>query len=262
MSKPPILDNKDAAAPSVFQPEALLREARRQKSLPAADVPAICILDPDGDILRALKASGAAKRVETWACYHTDLYAFDLAGGPAGIISCAVGAPFAVLLAEELFACGCRHLINLTSAGQIKPAGLPPYFVVIDRALRDEGTSYHYAAPAEFAEADARLVEAARSALANAGLRAVIGASWTTDAPFRETAAAIANARDKGALAVEMEAAALYAFARAHGVSVLCLAHVTNTMGQAERDFEKGGADGTTEALNVLAALAAALRAM
>ena len=66
------------------------------------------------------------------------------------------------------------------------------------------------------------------------------GASWTTDAPFRETEAAIKAARSKGVLAVEMEAAALYAFARKAGARILCLAHVTNTMGRAGADFEKG----------------------
>jgi len=62
-------------------------------------------------------------------------------------------------------------------------------------------------------------------------------------------------ARSKGVFAVEMEAAALYTFARAAGVSVLCLAHVTNTMAQAGDDFEKGEADGTAAALAVLAAV-------
>ena len=52
-----------------------------------------------------------------------------------------------------------------------------------------------------------------------------------------------------------MEAAALYAFARTAGVRVLCLAHVTNTMGQAGEDFEKGEADGTADALAVLEAI-------
>src|SRR5438128_7262559 len=135
------------------------------------------------------------------------------------------------------------------------PAGRLPYFVIIDRAIRDEGTSYHYAAPAEFAEADPYLVALAGEALAGKDLDAVVGASWTTDAPFRETAAAIAWARSKGALAVEMEAAALYAFARAASARVLCLAHVTNVMGQAEQDFEKGEADGTAAALAVLEAI-------
>jgi purine-nucleoside phosphorylase len=82
--------------------------------------------------------------------------------------------------------------------------------------------------------------------------RCVVGPSWTTDAPFRKTEEAIAAARAKDILAVEMEAAALYTFARTTGVSLLCLAHVTNTMGQAGADFEKGEADGTRDALMVL----------
>jgi uridine phosphorylase len=257
VAKPPILDSKDPAAPSVFAPKALLREARRQKGLAAADVPPVCILDPDGDIVRRLRDSGQAKPFDGWPCYHTRLDTFALGTRTVGIVGCAVGAPFAVLVAEELFASGCRLLLSLTSAGQIVAAGPPPYFVIIDRALRDEGTSYHYAAPTEFAQADPRLVAMAGDALAAKRLHAVVGACWTTDAPFRETAAAIDWARAKGLLAVEMEAAALYAFAGAAGVAVLCLAHVTNTMGQAEEDFEKGDADGTADALAVLEAISA-----
>ena len=252
MSSPPILDHKDPDAPSVFAPAALLREARRQKGLAVVDVPPVCVLDPDGDILRRLKTTGQAKRFDAWPCYHTELHTFELADETVGIVGCVVGAPFAVLVAEELAADGRRLLVSLTSAGQIVAAGPPPYFVVIDRALRDEGTSYHYAAPAEFAEADPRLVATVMDTLKREELRAFVGSSWTTDAPFRETAKAIESARAKGVLAVEMEAAALYAFARARSASVLCLAHVTNTMGQAERDFEKGEADGTADALKIL----------
>jgi uridine phosphorylase len=254
---PPILDNKHPHAPSVFAPTALLREARRQKRLAAIDVPPLCILDPDGDIVRRLRQTGRAQPFAGWPCYHTDLDAFGVGEKTVGIVGRAVGAPFAVLVAEELFASGCRFLLSITSAGQITPAGQPPYFVIIDRALRDEGTSYHYAPPAEFSEAEPRLVAAASQAIDRNGLQAVVGASWTTDAPFRETAAAIDWARGKGALAVEMEAAALYAFARAAGAALLCLAHVTNTMGRNEHDFEKGEADGTAAALAVIEAMVA-----
>ncbi len=252
---PPILHNKNAEHASVFRPQALLREARRQKKLAPAEVPTVCILDPDGDIVRRLRDDGRARRFEAWPCYHTRLHTFTLAARTVGILGCAVGAPFAVLIAEQLFASGCRFLISLTSAGQITPAGPPPYFVIIDRALRDEGTSYHYAAASDYSEASTSLVAMAREVLEANGLHAVVGSSWTTDAPFRETAQAIEAARAKGLLAVEMEAAALYAFARATGVHVLCLAHVTNTMGQAERDFEKGEADGVADALRVLEAI-------
>ena len=169
----PILDHKYHGEPSVFDPKALLREARRQKHLTVQDVPAVCILDPDGDVVRHLKASGKARRFASWPCYHTELHTFELAGDAVGIVGYAVGAPFAVLVAEELFACGCRFLLNLTSAGQIDAVAAPPYFVVIDRALRDEGTSYHYIAPSEFAEADPRLVAIAMEAVAREGLRVV-----------------------------------------------------------------------------------------
>jgi uridine phosphorylase len=252
---PSILADKDTSAPSVFLPAALLREARRQKGLATVDVPPVCILDPDGDIVRRLRQRGEAQPFEGWPCYHTRLDTFTLAGRIVGIVGCAVGAPFAVLIAEELFASGCRLLLSMTSAGQITPAGPPPYFVIIQRSLRDEGTSYHYATPSEYAEADPRLVAMAMESLKGTSQRVILGSTWTTDAPFRETAEAIEAARAKGVLAVEMEAAALYAFARATGVQVLCLAHVTNTMGQTGLDFEKGEADGTAGALSVLGAI-------
>jgi uridine phosphorylase len=236
---PPLLDNKNPSSPSVFRPAALLREARRQKGLTDVEVPAICILDPDGDIVRRLRNENRSKPFEPWPCYHTQLDAFELAGQTVGVIGCAVGAPFAVLIAEELFASGCRFLLSLTSAGQITPFGPTPYFVIIDRALRDEGTSYHYAPPSDYADADASLVARAAAALEKSNQPFFVGPTWTTDAPFRETTAAIEAARSQGILAVEMEAAALYAFARATGTAVLCLAHVTNSMGQAGEDFEK-----------------------
>jgi uridine phosphorylase len=255
MTKPPLLNNKNASAASVFRPAALLREARRQKGIPTINVPAVCILDPDGDMVRRLRREGRSKPFEGWPCYHTQLDVFELAGHTVGMVGCAVGAPFAVLIAEQLSECGCRLLLSVTSAGQIVAAGPTPYFVIIDRALRDEGTSYHYAAASEYGEADPTLVALADKALKVAGLRAIVGPTWTTDAPFRETAEAIEAARQRGILAVEMEAAALYTFARARQVPVLCIAHVTNAMGQVDQDFEKGAADGTAEALQILAAI-------
>jgi purine-nucleoside phosphorylase len=91
--------------------------------------------------------------------------------------------------------------------------------------------------------------------------RVIVGSTWTTDAPFRETAEAIDAARRKGILGVEMEAAALYAYAQSSGASVLCIAHVTNTMGQDGVDFEKGEADGTKDAIEVLGGVVSAYRA-
>ena len=136
--QPPILSNKIHQAPSVFTPDNLLREARRQKSLPAGTVPAICVLDPDGDIVQQLLVTGQAQRNPYWACYHTVMYTFTRGGLEYGILGNVVGAAFAVLVAEELFVSSCQLLISMTSAGQITPIGQPPYFILIERALRDD----------------------------------------------------------------------------------------------------------------------------
>lgn len=261
----PLLQGKALSAASVFQPAALLREARRQKGLPDIPVPPACLLDPDGDIVAHLQRTGRARPHRGWACYHTELVTFDLPGvpHPVGAIGRAVGASFAVLLAEQLFVSGCETLVSITSAGRIAEALPPaPHFVLIERALRDEGTSHHYLAPAPFAPMPepaliGRVAE--RLAVAAPGIAVLRGATWTTDAPFRETPDAIAAARAAGCLAVEMEAAALYAFAAAARRRVLCVAHVTNAMGQDEGDFEKGEAEGAADALRLLAGI---LRAM
>ncbi|HEY5080442.1 MAG TPA: nucleoside phosphorylase [Bauldia sp.] len=258
---PPIIEGKEYDAPSAFTPENLLREARRQKNLAVGSVPEICVLDPDGDIVRHLRATTRTRRHPLWACYHTDLYIFDQDGLQFGIIGCAVGAAFAVLVAEELFASGCQLLLSMTSAGQILPVQPPPYFIIIDRALRDEGTSYHYLPPSDFSEANPQLIGFAQEAVAAADMPVLVGAAWTIDAPFRETETAIEAARQVGILAVEMEAAALYAFARARGKPVLCFAHVTNQMAQIEGDFEKGVADGAQESLRLISITARQWRA-
>jgi uridine phosphorylase len=258
---PPILSHKHYDTSSAFTPESLLREARRQKGLSTGTVPGICVLDPDGDIVRHLRARGRAERHLSWACYHTDLYVFRHEAHEYGIVGCAVGAAFAVLIAEELFASGCRFLISVTSAGQTLPVRAPPYFIVIDRALRDEGTSYHYLPPSDYSVADAQLAQLAREALTAARISVQVGATWTTDAPFRETQEAINMASQAGILAVEMEAAALYAFAKARDRAVLCFAHVTNQMGRIEGDFEKGVADGAEESLKVISLVAGRWRA-
>jgi uridine phosphorylase len=254
--RPPLLDNKTYGEASAFVPENLLREARRQKGLKDGSVPSVCVLDPHGDIARQTKLNGRAIRDPDWACYHTELFRLTHGGLDLGIVPCAVGASFAVLVAEQLFAAGCQLLVSITSSGQLVELRSPPYFILIDKALRDEGTSYHYVPASEFSSAAPELIEAMSGAFGDLRVPVECGATWTTDAPFRETHTAIAAMKAKGLLAVEMEAAALYAFAEARGKPVICFAHVTNQMARIEGDFEKGEADGSVDALAVVVAAA------
>ena len=115
------------------------------------------------------------------ACYHTRLDTFAYEDVSYGIIGRVVGAPFAVLVAEELFASGGQLLISITSAGQILPLGPPPYVILIKKAQR----------------------EMVCAQCGQGRLPPHVGASWTTDAPFRETEAMIARCRAKGTIHVQ-----------------------------------------------------------
>jgi uridine phosphorylase len=247
-------DRADFDEPSVFLPAAMLRETRRQRQLLDSNVPDVCLLDPDGDVVRQLANSGRATRSATWACYHTELWLSVVNGMTIGIVGCAVGASFAVLVAEQLFASGCTFLISITSAGQIDRTLPQPCMVLIDRALRGEGTSYAYLPQSSTVDADPGLIAMVERSMQDDRIAMIRGTTWTTDAPYRETATALSAAKDQGAVVVEMEAAALCAFAAARHKPVVCFAHMTNSMAVTEGDFEKGPADGVEQALIVVAA--------
>jgi uridine phosphorylase len=255
----PLLENKSYTAESVFTAQNLLREARRQKSIASGlNVPSVCVLDPDGDLAQYLLASRQAIQDPAWACYHTLMYSAEHEDIRFGVVPYAVGSAFAVLVAEQLFASGCQLLISMTSAGQISALQPPPYFVLIERALRDEGTSHHYLPPASYSVLSHTISQKLVHAFESIPVQVLRGDTWTTDAPYRETETAISYAQSEGILGVEMEAAALYAFAEAKGNAIVCFAHITNQMAQIDGDFEKGENQGSSAALHVLTATAKA----
>jgi len=247
-----MLLRSDYREPSIFNAKNLLREARRQKSITKEPVPCVCILDPDGDIVEYLRTQGRASLNASWGCYHTDLYTFLLGKTKLGIIGYAVGASFAVLVAEELFASGCELLISMTSAGRLYPPTDSIRFLLISKSIRDEGTSRNYVPPATFAYLNEKLLRKLSSQLKSSPVSIGIGTAWTTDAPFRETKPAIARALKQSADCVEMESAALYSFSQVCKRSIICIAHLTNSMAQTEGDFEKGMENGSIESLNLI----------
>ena len=245
-------DNKQYQEPSVFTPENLLREARRQKNIDNCEVPDVCVLDPDGDLVDYLIRTKQATINKCWACYHTKLYNVKQGDFEFAVLGCGVGSSFAVLIAEQLFVSGCKTLISVTSAGIINPTKKNSKFVLIEQAIRDEGTSYHYIPPSGMSNINPTLFDTVMSYFSTAGLPVETGISWTTDAPYRETQTAIVEAKKLNAVCVEMEAAALYAFAKAKDKNIICFAHLTNTMAQTEGDFEKGEEMGSLDTLDLI----------
>jgi hypothetical protein len=165
----------DHGEASVFLPENLLREARRQRALPAGNAPDVCLLDPDGDVVRVLAATGRGQRSPSWACYHTDLWLTEAGTETIGVVGNAVGAPFAVLIAEELFAAGGGLLVTVTSAGQLDPHLTLPATILVERSLRGEGTRHAYLPSAPYVAGDRALLAAVARELRRSGLAHVPG---------------------------------------------------------------------------------------
>ena len=237
----PLLDHPLDRA-SAFTPEALIAAVRNERGLPAKPVPPVCVLDFDGDLTDWLVATGAVQPCPAWACFHTTMHGLAVDGISCAIVPRTIGGPYAVLVAEQLAASGARIVFGLTSAGRVSPSLPVPSLVVATQAIRDEGTSYHYLPPEETIKAQPDVVEALLRETSTIGLPVSAGLMWTTDAPYRETHEQLKRHGEAGALAVEMQAASLFAFGTARKFPVGVVAHVTNAVGHTEEQFDKGDA--------------------
>jgi uridine phosphorylase len=150
-----------------------------------------------------------------------DLYRLTRDGVDVAVFHPSVGAPLAVGLLEEAIAVGCRTFVVCGGAGALVPDLALGHVIVPTSAVRDEGTSYHYAPPSREIAADPALVAAAVALLEERGVPHITGKTWTTDAFFRETPGKIARRRAEGCITVEMEASAFMAVAQFRGVDLV-----------------------------------------
>ena len=256
MTHVPIL-NHPLEQSSAFTAHELMADVRRMRQITDGAVPPVCILEFDGDLTDHLVRQGLAQPFPQWACFHTTMFSIELEGITCGIIARTIGGPYAVLIAEQLHAAGASLIIGLTSAGRVA-ADLPlPCLVVATAAIRDEGTSYHYLPPAPEVACPSTVVAQLALALAATGWSVRSGKVWTTDAPYRETEPQLAHWAEQGALAVEMQAASLFAFGHARQAAVATVAMVSNAIGHDGDQFNTGSME---DGLNILKAIARAAK--
>lgn len=179
------------------------------------DVAPACVVTFFGDSVRRLVASGRARVVAENAWEDGPHLIVEMTHGDRHVtlLHCGVGAPLAAGLLEEIIAMGCRAFVVCGGAGALQPEVTLGHLVVVDSALRDEGTSHHYAPVSRYINAHPEATTLLKKTLTEHGVPHVSGRTWTTDAPFRETPAKIEARRQEGCLTVEMEAAALAAVA-------------------------------------------------
>jgi uridine phosphorylase len=210
-SDPPILESPGRGA-ALIEPCAIL--ARKPR------VPARCVLCFFHDVIRHRAATGDLELLMRLRGEGEPISVYRLARGgePVTVAWPGVGAPFAAANLEELIALGGRMFVCAGGAGVLDGSIPVGHVVVPTAALRAEGTSYHYQRRGRFSRPHPLAVRAIRRACRDAGVDIITGATWTTDAVYRETPAMIRRRRAEGCITVEMEAAAFFAVARFRGV--------------------------------------------
>ncbi|MCP4646093.1 MAG: nucleoside phosphorylase [bacterium] len=207
----PILEFDDA-------PEAVIEPGIQIE--PIADMPehgVPCFFD---DVIRVLYERGLLRQISTRRSEmgEVPVYVFDVNDRPVALFLACVGAPLAAAMLEEVIALGCRKFVACGGAGVLDSAIAMGHVLVPATAVRDEGTSYHYLPPSREIEAHPEAIAAIERTLSKYQIEFLRTKTWTTDGVYRETKQRIARRRDEGCLAVEMEAAALFAVAQFRGV--------------------------------------------
>jgi len=181
------------------------------------DVPETVVLTYQPDFWDWLVAEQSAGEISVGApfSFHR-LTETDGTIGVAGEFG--IGAPETAAIMEFLRARGAERFVVLGGAGVLQSDVTGDQALLIEDAVRDEGTSYHYLPSARTVSGSGTVLSSLQRAGADYDVDTRTGTTWTTDAIYRETRAEVDHYASEGVLAVEMEVAAVYAVARYHGV--------------------------------------------
>jgi uridine phosphorylase len=130
------------------------------------------------------------------------------------------GSSHAAMRIENLIALGIKQFIVIGTCGSIQDFLKPGDIVVCNKAIRDEGVSYHYLKSSKYVSPSSKLTSKIESKLLEKKISYFKGPTWTIDAAFRETEAEVKHYSKEGVLTVEMEAASLFAVAKYHKVDI------------------------------------------
>ena len=187
------------------------------------------------------------------------IYVVHYKGEDICLCQAPVGAPAAVQIMDWLISYGVKTIISSGSCGAL--TDLPENaFLIPAKALRDEGTSYHYLPPERWVELDADVRQQMGKILEQLGLPYAQCATWTTDGFFRETRELVEYRKEEGCSVVDMECAALAACAQFRGVRFGQLLFTADSLANADKYDERGwGADSLEKALMLSLELARGL---
>lgn len=198
--------------PQKSESPGLLTAVARLQDLRLPEPPKMVIFCPQAAVLQHAVKRWRGKRVNGFFC---EVYLLGKAKNRVAVAGrFGVGAPVVGVLVEEFAAWGVAEFVWLGIAGGLQPSLNCGDLVLVETAVRDEGTSHHYLPAEATVSASQELMAWVGTAVRPANLPLHRGSTWSTDAPYRETAVAVAHYQQQGVQTVEMEVAALFAVAQ------------------------------------------------
>ena len=225
----PALFDNDLDEPGIISPERLHRDRR------VPDTAVLCFFN---DLLADLVLEGALRQIYTLRSEigRNPVYEYSTADGPLTVVHPGVGAPLAAGVLEELRGLGVRTIVACGGAGALRAELDLGHVVVVDSAVRDEGTSFHYAPPGRVIDADERARQMVEDVLRERGVDFITGRTWTTDGFFRETRRRVERRISEGCSVVDMESAALIAVAKYYDLTFAQLLYAGDLLSGEEWD--------------------------
>jgi len=202
--------------PAMLTAEKMMEFRRSQGGLRNIKPPETVIFCLYKGLIKYFPLKYSSKRVNG---FLGDLYLLNKKDGKVGVMgNFGIGSPVVANLAEEMIAWGVKQIVLLSLAGGLQPNLNPADVVVCNRAIRDEGTSYHYLPTEKFVNASSNFVSDLSSVFKKNSLQHTIGGTWSTDAPYRESREEAESFQKEGILTVDMESAGLFAVGQVRGI--------------------------------------------
>ena len=145
-----------------------------------------------------------------------------------------IGAPVVAALADQCAALGVKQFAMIGMAGGLQPELSAGSLVICNQAIRGEGVSPHYLPPHPTVDASGEMASGLSELLTKRNRSHSLGTVWTTDAPFRELRKEVLKYQRAGVLAVDMEAAALFAVAGSLALSAIAMFSIADQLSGGE----------------------------
>ena len=206
----------------------------------ALNLPRKCVFAFLGDHIdeyaRKNNAQKVAEFISATKCYP--IYITEHKGEEIVLCQAPVGAAPAAQILDWLIGYGVREIISAGSCGALDSFS-ESTFLVPCKALRDEGTSYHYAAPSRFMDISVTARKAIEETVLEHGMKYQEVITWSTDGFFRETKEKVAYRKSEGCSVVEMECSALAAVAAFRGATWGMILYTADSLADVDKYDER-----------------------